>query len=263
MFRLKKLRQKWQNNQSFPEGWLKIVHQNVPYYRRLPADKQQDLQKHIQKFIESKYFEGCGGLSITDEMKVTIAAQACILILGSGSEMYPGLRSVLVYSHNYFASVKQTSSGGIVTEGVQQRLGESWSYGNVVLAWDDVQAGASDEQDGRNLVFHEFAHQLDREFGATSRIGLPPEEGDDEWTKIVRNAYQSFLSDLDNGISTLIDPYGAKNPAEFFAVTTECFFEQPAKLHKKHLDLYDQFQGFYRQNPMEYFQGRCSPTEVL
>jgi Mlc titration factor MtfA (ptsG expression regulator) len=255
MFGFEKLRQKWSGNQPFPEEWLKIIHQNVPYYRRLPQEKQQNLQGRTQRFVREKQFEGCGGLSITDEMKATIAAQACILILGSRPEMYSGLRSVLVYPHNYFANVKQASPGGVVTEGVQQRLGESWSYGNVVLAWDDIQAGASDEQDGRNLVFHEFAHQLDREFGATSRIGLPPEEGDNEWTKIVRNAYQSFLSDLENGISTLIDPYGAKNPAEFFAVTTECFFEQPAKLHKQHPDLYDQFQGFYRQNPMEYFQG--------
>jgi Mlc titration factor MtfA (ptsG expression regulator) len=254
MFGFEKLRQKWSGNEPFPKEWLKIIHQYVPYYERLPDEKQQALRKSMLRFIREKKFEGCGGLTITNEIKVTIAAQACILVLGSNLEMYSGLRSVLVYPHNYFANVKQTSAGGVVTEGVQQRLGESWSYGNVVLAWDDVQAGASDEQDGRNLVFHEFAHQLDREFGATSRIGLPPEEGDDEWTTIVRSTYHSFLNDLEKGISTLIDPYGAKNPAEFFAVTTECFFEQPNKLQKKHPKLYEQFRLFYQQNPEEYFQ---------
>jgi Mlc titration factor MtfA (ptsG expression regulator) len=253
MFGLKKIQRKWQANQPFPEGWLAIIRQNVPYYKRLPAEKQQKLRSRTQQFITDKRFEGCGGLTLTDEIKVTIAAQASILILGSEQEMYPGLRAVLVYPHDYFVNVKQTAQDGVVTEGMQQRRGESWSYGNVVLAWDDVQRSASNERDGRNLVFHEFAHQLDREFGATERIALPAEDGDDEWTHRLRKEYQTLTNDLKRGRSTLIDPYGAKNPAEFFAVTTEAFFERPLALHQKHPKLYEQFDSFYGQNPVEYF----------
>jgi Mlc titration factor MtfA (ptsG expression regulator) len=253
MFGLKKLIRRWHTEPPFPEGWLKIIRQNVPYYGRLPAEKQQRLQKHTQLFITEKRFEGCGGLSLTDEIKVTIAAQACILILGSDQVMYPHLRAVLVYPHDYFVNVKETSRNGITTEGVQQRMGESWSYGNVVLAWDDVQRNASNGRAGSNLVFHEFAHQLDREFGATERIALPAEESDDEWTQTLRKEYRAFTNDLEMGRSTLIDPYGAKNPAEFFAVTTEAFFERPIALNQEYPELYEQLQSFYGQNPVEYF----------
>ncbi|HYW35239.1 MAG TPA: M90 family metallopeptidase [Balneolaceae bacterium] len=253
MFGFKKLRQKWQSSQPFPEEWLAIIQQNVPYYERLPAGQQQNLRKRVQRFISKKSFEGCGGLTLTDEMKVTIAAQACILILGSDDEIYPLLRAILIYPHDYFARVKQTASDGVITEGIQARAGESWSYGNVVLAWDDVQHGANDPDDGENLVFHEFAHQLDREYGATARIEAPPDKDDNEWTRTVRKAYRTFIRELHKGQKTLLNPYGAKNPAEFFAVTTEYFFERPLKLRQKYPELYEQFRLFYQQNPSEYF----------
>lgn len=248
-----KLWEKWRGDKPFPDSWLTYIEQNVPYYKRLSPDKQQGLQDRTQKLIRQKHFEGCGGLSLTDEIIVTIAAQACILVLGYEHELFSDLRAVLVYPRNYFANVKQASGGGVITEGVQQRLGESSSHGNVVLAWDDTLAGASDEQDGRNLVFHEFAHQLDRTFGISSRVKLAPSGQDDDFTIVLRNSYQSFISDLEMGISTLIDPYGAKNPAEFFAVATEAFFEQPLALRQKYPKLYEQLGLFYRQNPVEYF----------
>jgi len=240
--------------QPFPEEWKQIITQHVPYFRRLPADKQTALQKRTQRFLREKNFEGCGGLSLTDEMKVTIATQACILILGSEDEMYPSLRSVLIYPEEYFANSRQTSRGGIITEGIQHRAGESWSYGDVVLAWNDVKAGADNDRDGRNLVFHEFAHQLDREFGATLRLEEQPHDDDNAWTRILRKTYRAFLNDVNHGRPTLIDTYGATNPAEFFAVTTECFFEKPLKLRKKHPELYEQFHIFYQQNPADYFE---------
>lgn len=255
MFGFKKLHRKWLTRRPVPEAWMDIIHKNVPYYRRLPREKQNRLRKLIQIFIDEKRFEGCGGLELTDEMKVTIATQACILILGSVNDIYPDLRAVLVYPHHYFANTKQTSQDGVITEGIQARSGESWSYGNIVLAWDEVKHGASDIRDGHNLVFHEFAHQLDKEYGATSNINSPPENSTYlAWARVIGKEYKEFVNDLKRHHQTLINAYGAKNLAEFFAVATESFFEQPNELKQKHPDLYEQLKQFYQQDPATYLE---------
>jgi Mlc titration factor MtfA (ptsG expression regulator) len=257
MFGFKKWRRKRLMQQSFPDEWLSILHKNVLYFRYLPSDLQDKLQGLINIFLNEKNFEGCAGLEVTDQIRVTIAAQACILLLGIDdlSSFYEGLRSVLVYPETYVAKVKNTHNSFFVEEGFQQRHGEAWSRGHVVLAWDEVQKGASDIHDGQNLVFHEFAHQLDYDYGATSQI----ESGDEEssylsWAWVVGNEYNNLLEALRRNQKTLIDEYGATNLAEFFAVVTEYFFEKPRELQQKHPELYQQLKEFYQQDPAVYIK---------
>jgi len=241
--------------QALPEEWNHIIQKNVPYYRYLPPKLQTKLQGLINIFLDEKTFEACAGLELTDEMRVTIAAQACILMLGIEdlSTFYEDLRSILVYPETYVAKVKNQHNSFFVEEGFQQRNGEAWQRGHVVLAWDEVQKGALDIHDGQNLVFHEFAHQLDYEYGATEQVEEQYEDSSYlSWARVVGNEYRKFLHALQRNQQTLINSYGAKNLAEFFAVVTEYFFEKPTELKQKHPQLYDQLKQFYRQDPAEY-----------
>ncbi|MDZ7680962.1 MAG: M90 family metallopeptidase [Fodinibius sp.] len=242
-------------NKPFPDPWKHILQQNVPYYRCLPTELQSKLEGFIHIFLHENTFEGCAGLEITDEIRITIAAQASILLLGIQdlSSFYEGLRSVLVYPETYVAQVKNTHNSFFVEEGFQQRHGEAWSRGLVVLAWDEVKKGGSDIHDGQNLVFHEFAHQLDYDYGATSEINSADESSSFlSWGRVVGNEYNNLLEALKKNQRTLIDEYGATNMAEFFAVVTEHFFEQPIALRKKHPELYQQLTSFYQQDPAKY-----------
>jgi Mlc titration factor MtfA (ptsG expression regulator) len=227
----------------------------VPYYSYLPEPARDELQGLIRYFVHEKDFEGCGGLEITDEIRLTIAAQACILLLGRKTEIYPTLRSILVYPHEYVAQISHRQPDGTVVEGTQARLGESWSRGNVVLSWDNVLRGASDIHDGHNIVFHEFAHQLDNESGAAEGAPeLPKRSMYIAWARVLGREYKVLIKNIEHHRPTLLDPYAAKNPAEFFAVVTEYFFEKPVELKRWHPKLYEELQIFYKQNPASYLQ---------
>ena len=257
MFGFKKWWRKRLLNKSFPEEHLAILTENVPYYHYLPNPLQKKLVGLTHIFLNEKRFEGCAGLEITDEIRISIAAQASILLLGTQdlSYFYEDLRSVLVYPKKYVAKVKQRNNGIFVEEGFEQRHGEAWSHGYVVLAWNEVQQGASDIHDGQNLVFHEFAHQLDYEYGATDQIE-PKHTGSSylSWANILGREYENFLNKLEQNQQSLIDEYGATNPAEFFAVVTELFFEKPKELRSKYPQLYKQLKEFYQQDPAAYLQ---------
>ena len=204
-------------------------------------------------FLAEKKFEGCGGLEITDEIRVTIAAQACLLLLHREPHYYPRLVSILVYPHPYVAQARERLPGGIVSEGPSGRLGESWVEDVVVLAWDAVRAGASDANDGHNVVLHEFAHQLDQEDGTSN--GAPILEHRSSyvaWARILGAEFAALCEAAEQGRPTDIDPYGATDPAEFFAVVTEAFFERPAALRGRHPQLYAQLRDFYRQDPLSF-----------
>lgn len=230
--------------------WLTIIKRNVPYYNCLSPAEQSELHGLIQIFLKEKYFEGCGGLEITDEIRVTIAAQACILLLGRETDFYPTLRSILVYPQAYIAPLKKVAAGFLVTEGLQARFGESWSHGYVILSWDDVLKGASDIQDGHNLVFHEFAHQLDEESGAADGApALPHRSMYITWARVLSREYKELIDSIEQNRPTLLDKYGATNPAEFFAVATEFFFEKPIELKQSHPELYEQMKLFYQRDP--------------
>ncbi|EYF02303.1 zinc-dependent peptidase [Chondromyces apiculatus] len=238
-------------SQPFPEAWREILEQNVPYYlRRLDEADQEELRGHLQVFLAEKTFEGCGGLEITDEIRVTIAAQACLLLLHRETDYYPDLEIILVYPAGYRAPAREIVEGGVVIEGDQSRLGESWTRGMVVLSWEGVLTGAADISDGHNLVLHEFAHQLDQESGAVDGAPeLPRRSMYAAWARILGREYHQLQRDDARMRPTVIDPYGATNPAEFFAVITEAFFERPRKLRACHPELYELLKEFYNQDP--------------
>ena len=252
MFGFKRWRRNRIADRQFPGEWLAIIERNVPIYGRLPPNDKKELQQHILIFIAEKRFEGCGGLMITNEIKLTIAAQACILLLHRTTDYYPGLSHILVYPQAYVARRAQHLVGGVVVEGPDVRLGESWHRGSVVLSWDGVRRSAADIHDGQNIVFHEFAHQLDSS-GARgdSTPVLRNRSAYIAWARILQKDYEKLRQDVTLNRDTFLNKYGATNPAEFFAVATECFFQQPKELQRLHPQLYAELKLFYQQDPAE------------
>ncbi|MFA6186244.1 MAG: M90 family metallopeptidase [Phycisphaerae bacterium] len=252
MLIFKKWRRKRLSQKLFPVPWLQIIEENVAFCKSLPDEDKKELLRHILIFISEKHFEGCGGLKITDEIRVTIAAQACILLLHRKTDYYPGLSSIFVYPQAYVAPMTEHLPGGVVAEGFDVRLGESWHRGSVVLSWDDVRRGASDIHDGHNVVFHEFAHQLD---DSCARGDNTPAFRDHSsytaWARILQKDFEKFRYDVELNRRTFLNEYGATNPAEFFAVATEYFFEKPRELKKLYPELYRELKFFYQQDPAE------------
>jgi hypothetical protein len=233
----------------FPGEWDGIL-RRLPIDRRLPGTDREELRGHIQVFLDEKRFEGCGGLGITDEIRVTIAAYAALLLLHRETDYYPQLASILVYPDAYHAPGERHVGDYLVEEGIEVREGESWYRGSMVLSWKDVRRGADGAKNGENVVLHEFAHQLDDESGAAD--GTPVLSGRRQWRRWValcEEEYEALVEADERGRKTLIDPYGAESPSEFFAVVTECFFGRPEKLRERHRELYDLFAEYYRQDP--------------
>ena len=233
----------------FPAKFREIILRNVPYVGQLPEDDQRELEALVQVFLAEKSFEGAGGLTMTDEIRLTIAAQACLLLLHRETDMYPELDSIVVYPHAYRATGTRRE-GAVVIEDDQVRLGESWSRGTVVVAWDHVQRGARLASDGHNVVLHEFAHQLDAEDGD---VDGAPDLGSRarylEWARVLGDEFKELADRIHAGRGSDIDAYGATSPPEFFAVVTEMFFEQPVKLQRRHPELYEELRLFYKQDP--------------
>ena len=236
----------------FPRAWRAILERTFPLYRLLPMADRERLHGQVQAFVAEKNFEGCGGLEMTDEIRVTIAAQACVLVLNlPEAGCYARLRSILVYPSTVVPVYARAAvHGGLETEGEEPVLGQSWGHGTVVLAWDSVKLGAATVDDGRNVVFHKFAHQLDQEDGAAD--GTPYLDSASAlrtWGVVMREHYAALREAAEDGRETLLDEYGATNPAEFFAVATEFFFEKPAALKRRHPALYAELASYYRQDP--------------
>jgi len=234
---------------EFPEAWLVYLKNNVPLYDRLPNSLQKELQQHIKIFIDEKEFEPCGELEeLDDEMRVTIAANACILLLNKKTPYYSKLRSVLVYPGAYKAS-----GGDGVFFGEEARSGESWDTGSVVLSWDGVKRSCGDPKDGQNLVLHEFAHQLDQRDGVAD--GAPELESAGAyraWARVFGKHYAELREKVEHGKNTVLDEYGAENAAEFFAVATETFYERPEMLEREKPELYAQLKSFYKVDPARW-----------
>ena len=235
----------------FPPEWSVILNENLPPYQMISPEMQQQLHDYIRIFISEKSFEGCGGLVLTDEIKVTIAAQACLLLLNRNGDCYPKLYSILVYPSTYVTGTRK--SFGLHPTDTSVRLGESWKHGTVVLAWDSVKSGALNFQDGHNVAMHEFAHQLDQEDGrADGAPILNMRSAYSAWSRTLSEEYELLQKKRLKGEKSVMDKYGATNPAEFFAVATETFFEKPVQLKKKHPELYHELQGFYKVNPVAW-----------
>lgn len=239
--------------QPFPDAWRDILKRRVPLFRTLPADLQLQLKKHIQVFLAEKPIIGCRGLVITDEMRVTIAAQACLLLLNRRNHYFPGLRQILVYPGAFIVDRKHMDYDGVLQEQRQVLEGESWEQGQVILSWEDTLEGAAVPDDGRNVVIHEFAHQLDQENGEAN--GAPPmgrRSHVKRWARVMAREYAQLRRVSRLQVDTLLDPYGATSPAEFFAVISETFFEQPGPLAEQHPALYEELSRYYRINPLSW-----------
>ncbi len=237
----------------FQEEWLAILDRNLPLHAKLPVEIRELLHERIARFVAAVRFEGCNDLELTEEMILTVAAQACLLVIHREGTPYPGLKVVYLYPTTFSSVQKQVDGTGVVTEGVIHRLGESWEMGTVVLAWDSVEQGARNIHDARNVTFHEFAHQLDHEDGATDGApALPSRQAYRSWARVFQENYADFIGKLKDGRKTLIDSYGATNPAEFFAVATETFFEKPRQLSERRPELYQELMGYYGLDPREW-----------
>ena len=217
---------------------------------RLPPDMQLRLKRHIQVFVAEKPFIGCQGQAITDEVRVTIAAQACLLLLGHARpDCYPRLRQVLVYPDAFAVSRETPLGAGLVQAQRQTLSGESWTQGQVILSWADVLAGAADPADGRNVVLHEFAHQIDQDKGvADGQPWRPRARQRRRWAAVMGDAFER----LQREPSTLIDAYGATDPAEFFAVITEVFFERPQALAAAAPQVYRELADLFGVEPLAW-----------
>lgn len=251
--------------QPVPPAWRAIVERNLPVFRRLSAADQAELLGHVQVFLAEKHFEGCGGLALTDEIRVTIAAQACLLLLHRDADYYPRLRSILLYPSGYTVPDERHVGGGLWEEASDDRLGHTQQrLGALVLAWDSARHGALEPTDGENLVLHEFAHQLDFEDDATN--GTPALASRAEylaWGRVMSEEFEALRAAEEEGRPTVIDQYGATDPAEFFAVVTEAFFERPHALRRRHPELYETLARFYRQDPVGFVPESAAPDDGI
>ncbi|MBX7256628.1 MAG: zinc-dependent peptidase [Candidatus Hydrogenedentes bacterium] len=247
---LKRRRRDRLRRQPFPPEWEDILSHNVLYYSLLPDNVKAELRGHVQVLIAEKNWEGCGGLEMTDEIKVTVAGQAAVLLLHRETDYFPELRSILVYPEAFVAPTVEENLGDEFVEGEDVHYGQSWDWGTVVLSWRHALRGTRNRDDGNNLILHEFAHQLDHEDGVTNGTPLlDDEDAQAEWGRVLSGEFEQLWRDVEQNRRTLIDDYGATDPSEFFAVVTECFFERPHALQKRHPELYDVLRQFYRQDP--------------
>jgi Mlc titration factor MtfA (ptsG expression regulator) len=251
------LAKSWRRHQlgsrSFPAEWREHIRRRVPYFSALPADLQLKLKRLVQVFLAETPFIGCNGLEITDEMRVTIAAQACLLLLNRRIDYFPNLREVLVYPDRFIVDREEANSAGLVTRQRQVLSGESWLTGQVILSWQDVLEDAARPGDGHNVVVHEFAHQLDQETGSAN--GAPFISGRSRsarWADVLGREYAELQQRASTGQESLIGDYAATSPAEFFAVVSELFFERPRDLASEHPSLYAEFCNYYRVNPLSW-----------
>jgi Mlc titration factor MtfA (ptsG expression regulator) len=231
---------------EFTEEQRQWVRENWELWQQLPEGLRVEIEGLALVFLDEKVFEACGGLrAITDEMRFLVAAQACLLWTNQRGRPYPALKAILMYPDAYRA--KDELKGDSV------RLGESWSRGSVVLAWKSVKSGGLNDEDGHNLVLHEFAHQLDTVNGAADGFPELPGNSDfKEWTEVFQREYERLQADVAKGRRSVMDSYGATNEAEFFAVATETFFERASAMREEHPQLYQLLSDFFGTDPLAW-----------
>ena len=236
----------------FPDDWRQMLEEKVTLYRSLPEQLKTELHGLIHVFLDEKTFIGCRDQEITDLIKLTIAAQACMLVLNRPVKIYPRLSTIYIYPKTYVVDVKH-HEGDLIIEGKDVRVGESWHNGPVVLAWDSITQTAHSIHQGHNVVLHEFAHQLDQEDGAMN--GAPLLDNSSaykSWAGVFQEEYEKLCDAVQYHQYTILDDYGTTDPAEFFAVATEAFFEKPALLHQYNPQLYEELQKYYKLDPASW-----------
>jgi Mlc titration factor MtfA (ptsG expression regulator) len=268
MFGILKNRRRAKLQQTpLPSTWRDFIARNAPLCARLPATERTQLDGHVQVFLAEKEFEGCAGVTITDEMRVTVAAHACLLLLNRKTDYFPRMGSILVYPNVFRVKHRHVDEHGFESEIEEENLGEAWERGSVILSWEDALLDARDPDDGFNVILHEFAHQLDMEDGAPNGTPLlPTKEMYQRWKTVMTREYEALCAVAEReedeqgndwkwefrprpDSDEVLDPYGAEDPAEFFSVATEAFFEDAARLRGKHRELYDLLRDYYGLDP--------------
>jgi hypothetical protein len=238
------------HRQGLPSAWRQILHDNVQLCRLLPEAEQALFEKQVQVFLDEKHFEGCGGLPVTDEMRVTVAGHACLLLLGDPGEDYPQLGTIVLYPKSFAAPIRTTDHTGVVTETVEERLGESWREGTIVLAWDSIREIIRGQSSDCNVIIHEFAHQVDARRGLTEGAPLSAvRDGCRNWEELLRAEQCRQRTAQRRGRPAVLDPYAFTSPEEFFAVATETFYMRPVRLKSSHPELYAELRAVYGVDP--------------
>ena len=250
----------WQRRRElakpFPARWRALLRRQVPHYRHLSPQRQQRLQQAVQLFLAEKTFYGCDGFEIDDRVRITIAGHACLLILERSFANFDDIRSILVYPDLY--RVPNIHHDGIAEhEHDEIRAGEAWSGGRVILAWSSCADASQNRHTPHNVILHEFAHQLDYLDGSAD--GAPPLDNTlrQDWPRIMSDAWHNLQTTLYHQQPAWLDPYGATEPAEFFAVLTEAFYQQPHQLQHQQPAVYDLLCRYYQLDPREF-----SPASV-
>jgi MtfA peptidase len=235
----------------FPPAWQRVLERNMVHFGYLDESERARLRQLVQVFIAEKDWEGCNGLVLTDEIRVTIAGQACLLVLNLEHELYGNVETILVYPSTFIP--RRVEDPIFATPGVVApmlpSLGEAHRRGPVILTWDAVRRSGRHPELGHNVVYHEFAHKLDMLDGAVD--GVPPLDNRAEyerWERVCKAEYERLRALSDAGREGVLDPYGSTDPVEFFAVVTEAFFDVPLELAAEYPELYEVVSAFYRQD---------------
>ena len=235
-----------------PDGLEAVLSKNIGLYWRMPPELQAELRGHVNVFLNEKRFRGEAGQEITPEVMFTVAGAACILLLNREPSYFPGFTSILIYPESYEAT-QMEYDGAVETHRRSHRAGESWHRGPIVLSWSDVKYGASNAEDGYNVVLHEFAHKLDEENSGTNGLPLLKDlDHYDDWAEVLGREYELLEERVVRRKNKVIDEYGLTSPAEFFAVATESFFEKGESMKKRLPDLYEQLHRFYAVDPASW-----------
>lgn len=237
----------------FPRSWDQIMDMNMPHVRWLSRAERARLQELVQVFVAEKHWEGAGTLVLNDEIRVTVAAQACLLILGLEHDLYRRVESIVIYPSTVVTRRRDPSvlsTAVHVVESPMPILGQAFVRGPVILVWDAVRSGGRDPVDGKNVVYHEFAHKLDMLTGSAD--GVPPladRATYQRWVDVLTGEYEQLRRQVERRQPTFLDAYALESGAEFFAVVTELFFERPTEMAADHTAMYEVLCAFYHQDP--------------
>lgn len=232
----------------FPDKWRAFLNATSPVYRRMPEDLRKRLEPVVRAFLRDIRFVGCNGLTVTDDMRVLIATQACMLIVARHPGAYRDLMSVLLYPEEFVVNRTDEDEAGVITEFEDVLSGESQDTSRIVLSWRDVIEPPA-EGEIVNVVLHEFAHYLDSSVGGDFTNLESRHESLQDWHDILEAEFNAHADAVENDAEILIDPEGAEHPAEFFAYATEVFFEEPQLLKDRHPRLYEGLKEAYGLNP--------------
>ncbi|HEV7930276.1 MAG TPA: M90 family metallopeptidase [Nitrosospira sp.] len=235
-------------HEPLPDDLWRHVVAPVQFLRGLNSSELERLRECVTLFLHAKQINGALGLIVTDEMRATIAAQACILVLNLDLDYYDGWVEIIVYPGGFVRDYEYIDEDGVVHHARESASGESWLGGPVILSWEDAATVGPDS--GYNVVIHEFAHKLDMLNGDAN--GFPPLHADmsrEVWSAVFTRAYADFCKRIDEDEATALDPYAAENPSEFFAVMSEAFFQTPLVVRSHYPAVYEQLASFYRQDP--------------